>query len=275
MKRDRRFWRFVVLIALAHLALLFELQQWSRATSTPEPESITWLSADEGESASANDESPEPTASPRARQELDERLVKPPSAKSEIQLPTPTPTPRPKQTPRPTPKPTPKRESTPKKKPKEKPTASPKKKPSASPAKKKAANASPKPKASPAKTGGSSGKGTGSAKGTKGSASGGSASGKAPGWYGDMLHDRFYKAWQQPQTVVATGVKLSATARIRIEKDGRVSDFKIIRPSGNIVVDDSVKAVAGRVARVDALPASIAGAAPYSVDINFALNADK
>ncbi len=90
-----------------------------------------------------------------------------------------------------------------------------------------------------------------------------------------MLHDRFYKAWQQPQTVVATGVKLSATARIRIEKDGRVSDFKIIRPSGNIVVDDSVKAVAGRVARVDALPASIAGAAPYSVDINFALNADK
>src|SRR5207244_4830756 len=57
------------------------------------------------------------------------------------------------------------------------------------------------------------------------------------GWYGNMLHDRFYREWAQPTTVVASGAKLSALARIRIEKDGRISDFKIVRTSGRVVVD--------------------------------------
>ncbi len=87
-----------------------------------------------------------------------------------------------------------------------------------------------------------------------------------------MLHDRFYREWAQPTTVVASGAKLSALAKIRIEKDGRISDFKIVRSSGNVVVDESVEAVGRKVTRVDALPAGIGNGGHYDVNINFALN---
>ena len=91
-------------------------------------------------------------------------------------------------------------------------------------------------------------------------------------WYGNMLHDRFYREWEQPTTVVASGAKLSALAKIRIEKDGGISDFKIVRSSGNVVVDESVEAVGKKVTRVDALPAGVATGGHYDVNINFALN---
>ena len=72
--------------------------------------------------------------------------------------------------------------------------------------------------------------------------------------------------------MVASGAKLSALAKIRIEKDGRISDFKIVRSSGNVVVDESVEAVGKKVTRVDALPAEIGSGGHYDVNINFALN---
>ena len=100
----------------------------------------------------------------------------------------------------------------------------------------------------------------------------GNASSANAGWYGNMLHDRFYREWAQPTTVVASGAKLSALARIRIEKDGRISNFKIVRPSGNVVVDESVVAVGKKVTRVDAPPAGIGNSGHYDVNINFALN---
>jgi TonB family protein len=93
-------------------------------------------------------------------------------------------------------------------------------------------------------------------------------------WYGNMLHDRFYREWAQPTTVVASGAKLSALAKVRIEKDGRIADFKIVRSSGNVVVDESVQAVGKKVTRVDALPAGIGGGGHYEVNINFALNSE-
>jgi TonB family protein len=93
------------------------------------------------------------------------------------------------------------------------------------------------------------------------------------GWYGNMLHDRFYSEWVQPTTVVASGAKISALVKIRIEKDGRVSDFTLIRPSGNVVVDESVGAVAKRVTQVDPLPARLGGDY-YEVQINFELNTE-
>jgi TonB family protein len=91
-------------------------------------------------------------------------------------------------------------------------------------------------------------------------------------YYGNMLHDRFYRAWQQPQTVVASGVKLSAVARIRIEEDGRVSNFKIVRPAGNVLVDESVAAAGEKVTQVDALPAGIGNGGHYDVNVSFELN---
>ena len=59
----------------------------------------------------------------------------------------------------------------------------------------------------------------------------------------------------------------------RIEKDGRVSEFTLVRPSGNVLVDESVKAVGQRLTRVDALPASLARSGHFDVNINFELNA--
>ena len=89
-----------------------------------------------------------------------------------------------------------------------------------------------------------------------------------------MLHDRFYGEWVQPTSVVATGAKISALVRIRIEKDGRVSKFEIVKPSGNVVVDESVEAVSRRVTQVDALPKGLGGE-HYDVNINFELNPEQ
>ena len=94
-------------------------------------------------------------------------------------------------------------------------------------------------------------------------------------WYGTMLHDRFHKAWEQPKSVVATGAKMSSIVKIRIEKDGRVSKFTIVKPSGNVVMDESVSAIAKRVTQVDPLPEGLAQKSYYEVKIDFELNAEK
>jgi TonB family protein len=90
-----------------------------------------------------------------------------------------------------------------------------------------------------------------------------------------MLHDRFHKAWEQPKSIVATGAKMSTIVKIRIEKDGRVSKFTIVKPSGNVVVDESVSAIAKRVTQVDPLPETLAQKSYYEVKIDFELNAEK
>jgi TonB family protein len=92
--------------------------------------------------------------------------------------------------------------------------------------------------------------------------------------YASMLHDRFFSQWVQPTSVVATGSRMSALVKLRIEKDGRVSAFNIIRSSGNVVVDESVAAVAKRVTRVDPLPPGL-GTSFYEVNINFELKAEQ
>ena len=88
-----------------------------------------------------------------------------------------------------------------------------------------------------------------------------------------MLHDRFFSQWEQPMSVVPSGARMSTLVKLRIEKDGRVSGFTIIRSSGNVVVDESVAAVAERVPRVDPLPAGL-GNGFYEVNINFELKAE-
>ncbi len=90
-----------------------------------------------------------------------------------------------------------------------------------------------------------------------------------------MLHDRFYKEWQQPKTILASGAKMSTLVKIRIEKDGRVSKFTVLRPSGNVVMDESVAAITQRVTRVDPLPAGLSKGAHYEVQINFELNPEQ
>jgi TonB family protein len=289
MARSARFWRNVVLIALAHVALIAVLIRWSLAArASSNPESIVWLGGAgdfaAGESAtepSSPAKPPTPLEEAQPSKEDDAEQERPAvTAKSEIELPssTPkptsspkipaTPTPRPKTTPKPVPKPTPKKTLAPK--PSAKP--SPKAKPSA-------AKASEKPekneKKALAKNEPQSQSGAGKTRsGGLQSAvtSGGGTSTSEFGWYGNMLHDRFYSAWIQPTTHVPTGAKISTLVKVRIEKDGRVSKYEIIKPSGNVVVNESVRVVAKQVTQVDPPPAGLGNGDHYDVKINFELN---
>ena len=278
MRLNAPFWRNVTVIAVVHVAALIALLRWAGASKIASAQEITWLNT--GSEASATADTPIIEATPTPEPE---RKPSPPEenqpasapAKSEIQIPaaTPHPSPTPSAVPKPSPNLSPK--PIPRKKASPKPSATPEKKKlraTATPTKekenaKKLAGKKGEPKKSESKlsqkTGGS---------GTAARQTGANASPANASWYGNMLHDRFYREWAQPTTVVASGAKLSALAKIRIEKDGRISDFKIVRSSGNVVVDESVEAVGRKVTRVDALPAGIENGGHYDVNINFALN---
>jgi len=233
------------------------------------------------------------------------------SAPSDIQLPTPRPSPKPTPTATParSPKPSPTAKAKTKPKPTPKPTstaspartpkkivmakASPKPSPTAKPSpekkeseegdteaeKKEIAKALPEKDDSSAKESKKSpATQTGIGKGTAPGNGSGRAGGAGPesqfGWYGSMLHDRFYSEWVQPTTLATAGSKNSVLVKLRIEKDGRVSSFEIVRPSGSSDLDESVKALANRVSRVEPLPDGLGKGDHYDVKINFELNSE-
>src|SRR6266478_7506093 len=290
-----RFWRNVVLIALAHVALIAGLVRWTLAArASSNPESIVWLGSAENLAAGEpeNELSPPatrtiPPVEPKPAKDDEPQEEKPvvTTAKSEIELPSPTPNPTPRATPspKPTASPTPKPKATAKPLPKPTPKktlvakASPK-----SPAKARPspAKSSEKPakneKSLTAKTGTASQTGSGKTSSAgKGGNAGGGTSGSKFGWYGHMLHDRFYSAWIQPTTNVPSGSKISTLVKVRIEKDGRVSKFEIVKPSENVVVNESVGAIPKRVTEVDAPPAGLIKGDHYEVTINFELNTEE
>jgi outer membrane biosynthesis protein TonB len=293
--RDIRFWRNVTLIALAHVALITGLIRWSvAARASTNAESIVWLGSAEDLAAgqSENEEAPsvQRDAHPIQPKPLNDEQVEEEkslvtAAHSEIELPSPTPkptstptskpklsstpTPKPKLTPKTTPKPTPKKILLAK--------ASPKPLPKTKPSSTKSREKSQKSEKSlTAKTGSESHSGSGKTGSTaNGGSAGGGRSASEFGWYGHMLHDRFYSAWIQPTTSVPSGSKISTLVKVRIEKDGRVSKFEIIKPSENVVVNESVEAIAKRVTEVDAPPDGLSNGDHYDVKINFELNTEQ
>ena len=302
MSRDARFWRNVTIIALAHVVILLGFIRWNRQAQQGSATDVVWMNGGAGDGAAAAQSSSRkpkseqelpPTPTPEIkRQKLKEKEDEQPvltSAKSDIQLPTPKPSPKPtpKPTPKPSPKPTPKKTIVAKASPK--PTAKPKKSEDDEEAaeterKKEVAKAALAKADSGDSNNGSdksatksSGAHGGKTAGSPGAGGHGAAGGGASqnGWYGNMLHDRFYSEWVQPTTSVASGAKISALVKIRIEKDGRVSKFEIVRPSGNVVVDESIAAVAKRVTQVDSLPSGLGNGEHYDVNINFELNSDQ
>src|SRR5205809_4229574 len=276
-----RFWRNVTLIAVAHVALIAGLIRWSLAArASSNAESIVWLGGPQGIAAGEPEKEPSPSAArttPPVEPKPEEEKSVAHAVKSEIELSTPIP------------KPTPTATSTPK------PTATPKPTPKTTPKKTLVAKASPQPppkvKPSPAKSSEESGKNEKKALAKNGHAaqSGGGKTSSASkdahseggsstsefGWYGNMLHDRFYSAWVQPTTNVATGTKISTLVKVRIEKDGRCSKFAIIKPSENIVVNESVAGIAKQVTQVDPPPVELSKGGHYDVKINFELNTDR
>ena len=292
MSKDARFWRNVTLIALAHIALLVGLIRWSLQTRSPSnAQSIVWIGNTENGAAETKSAAPSPVKVLAARAEptplkSDEPEDEKPlltAAKSEIQLPTPKPTATSTPTRKPTASPTPKAKATPKPPPKKtvlaksspivKPTpveSGQKEEPADTNAEKKKIEKTALAKKGPASHSASkeiSG-GTGGRAGSGGGAS-------EFGWYGNMLHDRFYSAWTQPTTNITSGSKISTLVKVRIEKDGRVSNFEIVKPSENVVVNESVVAIAKRVTQVDPLPAGFGNGDHYEVKINFELSPEQ
>jgi TonB family protein len=290
-----RFWGNVVLIALAHVALIAGLIRWSvAAKASSNPESIMWLGGAEDflpdESEKQKSSSPkQPSAVTESSQtEKDEVADEKPvvtTAKSEIELssatpkPTATATPPPKpsitpapiakSTPKPIPKPTPRKALTAKASPK------PAAKPRSSPAKANA-KSEKKDKITLAKKDSASQSGGGQSGSTsKAGSAGGGSSASEFGWYGNMLHDRFYSAWIQPTTKVPSGTKISTLVNVRIERDGRVSKFEIVKPSENATVNESVAAVAKQISHVDSPPTGLIKGDHYDVKINFELNTEE
>jgi TonB family protein len=289
-----RFWRNVVLIALAHVALIAGLIRWSvAARASSNPESIVWLggaedlSADEPEEQESPSTKQPPTGAESSESERDETAEEKPvvtTEKSEIELPSATPKPtatatpakpsvtpavRAKTTPKPIPKPTPKKTLVAKASPK------PAVKPRPSPAKANA-KSEKKDKITLAKKDSASRSGSGQSESTdKAGSAGGGSSGSEFGWYGNMLHDRFYSAWIQPTTNVPSGAKISTLVNVRIEKDGRVSKFEIAKPSENATVNESVAAVAKQISQVDPPPTGLIKGDHYDVKINFELNTEQ
>jgi len=238
------------------------------------------------------------------------QIVIPAPAPLLVAVPTPelTPTPEPTATPtpRPTPKPTPR--PSPKPKPKASASASPKPKPKSKPK----SSASPKkhstPKASPHKspspgdqdnasdddatqaakaafkksTGhtaadggdGTAGTAPGSGGGHRGGAghAGGGATQSDFGWYQQLLYKKFYDGWTQPTSIVTSTSSFSTLVKIRIEKDGTISDVSLAQSSGNDVMDQSVMEAARRVTHVDPLPEGLGDGGAYEVKINFELS---
>jgi len=287
MPRDASFWRNVAIIGIAHVAVLAGLKRWSGQTTKPPASEIIWMDGAETILASTQHSlplppEPEPAPSPPPKEqeqtlEPEEAVLTP--AVSEIQMPTPasTVTPRPAVTPKPSPTATPK--------------PSPTRTPKPTPKKALLAKASPRPavkktvetkkdsiKPGPDEIENNASAGPSVASTEVGNAAGSGGRGTGAGGasqissYGNMLHARFFSAWVQPKSAVMSGAKMSALVKIRIEKDGRVSDFAIVKSSGNVVVDESVAAVAPRVTQVDPLPTGVGSGGSYSVNINFELD---
>jgi outer membrane biosynthesis protein TonB len=282
-----RFWRNVTLIALAHVAMIAVLIRWSlEARSAPDAQSLVWLSGAEdllpekSESSSLSAKIPAPSieTEPSKPEETEKERSSLTQTKSEIDLATPQPTPKPVATPVTKTVPTPKvmkktvlaKTSKASARPKSSVSKSKKEQTDAGNEKTKSEKTvSAKSKSSPDRGDGK----TGSA--GKGGSAGGGSKATEFGWYGNMLHDRFYSAWIQPTTTVASGTKISTLVKVRIDKDGHVSRFEIIKPSENVVVNESVAVIAKRVTEVDSPPTGLINGDHYEVKINFELNTNR
>lgn len=301
MRDGGGFRRNLAIIGIVHVVVLTAVVRWNAAPAKAAPSNILWMDGSVGlppaETVLASQTmivpapTAEPTASaiePAAPEDADGGQAADESMESEMKITTPTPRPKPVVTPRrvatPAPKPTPKKIVV------AKASVTPRPKPATTPLVKKSPHEPPKTEASPSPTASTdvtsaiaaaAKNGTEPTVGISGTGGGGAGGrGIGPGgasqfgWYAHMLHDRFFSQWAQPTSVVHSGVKMSTLVKLRIEKDGTVSRFTILKPSGNVVVDDSVAAVSKRVTQVDPLPSGL-GDGFYEVNINFELNSDQ
>jgi TonB family protein len=89
-----------------------------------------------------------------------------------------------------------------------------------------------------------------------GSGSGGPDSPVA--WYYAMVKQIMYEAWQQPSGLANAGNPIT-TVTIRVKRDGTISDWQMMRPSGSALMDESVKRAVQSVKRLKPLPPQFIG----------------
>jgi len=87
-----------------------------------------------------------------------------------------------------------------------------------------------------------------------------------------MIHDSFFRQWDQPTSVMEANRQFATTLRITIEKDGSISSAEVVNSSGNVVMDESVLAAAKRVKRNAQLPSGISKGESYTINIAFELD---
>ena len=91
-----------------------------------------------------------------------------------------------------------------------------------------------------------------------GGGGGGGGSDSPLAWYYAMVKQIMYEAWQQPSGLANAGNPI-ATVTIRVKRDGTISDWQLMRPSGNALMDESVKRAVQSVKRLKPLPPQFIG----------------
>ena len=74
------------------------------------------------------------------------------------------------------------------------------------------------------------------------------------GRYAHLMHNRFYEAWIQPKALALSPGKISVPVDVQIDRSGRVLRFKIVKPSGNQNINNSIAAVGKKVTQVTPPP---------------------
>jgi len=76
--------------------------------------------------------------------------------------------------------------------------------------------------------------------------------------YLNQVRTAMYEAWQQPSSLI--GKKgLVTTVEIRVQRDGQITGKKVVTPSGNTQMDESVLRALEAVTRLPELPAGFGG----------------
>lgn len=77
-------------------------------------------------------------------------------------------------------------------------------------------------------------------------------------WYFAVVRNAFYEAWQRP-TASEVPPGTTVLVSIRVLRDGTVKEHRVVRASGNAVMDASVIRAVESVRRLQALPAQYRG----------------
>ena len=86
-------------------------------------------------------------------------------------------------------------------------------------------------------------------------------------WYYAMVKQIMYEAWQQPSNLANAGRPV-AFVTIRVKRDGTITDWQMTRPSGNALMDESVKRAVQLVKRLKPLPPQFIGPS-QDIEITF------